>query len=134
MLTMRVRLVENEGVRYLIEDNKIYFVKDEFAITIRIFKSSEFNLLDVLNIVKFVQYEFIGDDIVRGKVYDDSKTLKYNFDGKETELIYMYKEINYNLCIEYDVYTDGINDFMFDENSKLIGYRINDSMFLSNRN
>ena len=118
---------EVNGIKYFyLNEYTVYFRNNGYIYTIDELNASdkEFDLDSFVNNVKFVEYEFVGEGIARGKVYDESKTLEYTLNGTGLDLSYMYREIDYINSIEYDVYTDGVNEFMFDHSNNLIGYKI----------
>lgn len=121
----RVERVEVNDMQYLVvKDCEIFFVKEGYGITIYT-EIDEFpGIYKILEDIQLIKYEFVSNGIARGKVYDETKTMDYSFNGASLKLSYQYKEINYVLGTEYDVYADGVNEYMFDADNKLIGYNL----------
>lgn len=94
--------VEIKGIKYYLYSNynniyhtsafsQIYYERDGYSISVLSFDQG-LKLADlsrVLDEVKFVEYKFINDEAVRGRMYDKTRKITYNFRGTELELTYL---------------------------------------------
>ncbi len=130
-----VERIEVNGVKYLLISNGlVYFVMDGYGISIRSSNYPKYatDIYKVIEDLNFVMYDFIDNDVARGKLYNESKKMNYTLNDSEFQLMYKYSEVNYMQGFEYDVYSDGVNEYMFDSNNSLIGYNIkDDKQFIS---
>ncbi len=117
------------GVEHFISLGEATFYKDGLACIISTSNTPSIREhMDLLENVELVKYISIEKDTVRGNVYAETKIMDYEIDGNVKPLKYIYSEINYRLGLDYDVYTDDVNIYLFDTISgKNIGYINNET-------